>query len=240
MFRTIKWYFKFVFCLVFVSGKLNAAQRMKRDNPNADDFIFNLTSNWAKGRIIDSGAQITVYGQENIPESNCLFVSNHQSDFDIAIFMAEIPKKTGFIAKIELKKVPLIRNWMELINCIFIDRNDLKQSMKAILEGIQILKQGKSLVVFPEGTRSKCDKVGEFKPGSFKLATKAGVPIVPVTIDGSYKIFEGSKYTIRPEKVSVYIHQPIETCNLSKEEQNQLPKLVRDIIVEPIASKQEV
>ena len=88
------------------------------------------------------------------------------------------------------------------------------------------------MVVFPEGTRSKCDEMGEFKAGSFKLATKSKVPIVPVTIDGSYKILEGSKYRICPAKVNVYIHEPIETENLSKQCESKLPEMVEKIIRE--------
>ena len=108
----------------------------------------------------------------------------------------------------------------------------MKQSAKTILEGIKLLKSGHSMVVFPEGKRSKCDEMGEFKAGSFKLATKSKVPIIPVTIDGSYKILEGSHYRICPAKVNVYIHEPIETANLSKESESKLPEMVEKIIRE--------
>ncbi len=162
-----------------------------------------------------------------------LFVSNHQSDFDIAIFLAMLPeKKEGFVAKVELEKIPFLSAWMKRIHCIFLDRKDMKQSAKTILEGIKLLKSGHSMVVFPEGTRSKGEQIGEFKAGSFKLATKSKVPIVPVTIDGSYKIMEGSHYRICPAKVNVYVHKPIETVTIPKQEEGKLPEMVEKIIRE--------
>ena len=111
------------------------------------------------------------------------------------------------------------------------DRKDMKKSLETILAGIKLLKEGKSLVVFPEGTRSRCDEVGEFKQGSFKLATKSNVPIVPVTIDGTYKIMEGNNYIIKPAEVNVYIHEPIFMESLDKEGKAMLPQTVKDIIV---------
>ncbi len=144
--------------------------------------------------------------------------------------MASIKKDTGFVSKIEIKKMPLVNQWMEFIHCIFMDRNDMKQSLKTILEGISILKSGFSLVVFPEGTRSKSDTMRDFKPGSFKLALKAKVPIVPVTIDGSYKIMEKNNGKIKPAHVDVYIHKPIYTKNLTKEEESELHIKVHEII----------
>ena len=236
MFRTIKWYFKFVFCLILKTVDAKKADKiLKQKGENAyNEYVYDIVSRWAMARVKDSGAEITVHGKQNIPkDKTVLFVSNHQSDFDIAIFLAMIPeKKEGFVAKVELEKIPFLSAWMKRIHCIFLDRNDMKQSAKTILEGIKLLKSGHSMVVFPEGTRSKCDEMGEFKAGSFKLATKSKVPIVPVTIDGSYKILEGSKYRICPAKVNVYIHEPIETENLSKQCESKLPEMVEKIIRE--------
>ncbi len=236
MFRTIKWYVKFVFGLIYKSIDAKRADKiLKKEGEQAyDKFVYDIVSKWAMARIKDSGAEIIVHGKENIPKDDTvLFVSNHQSDFDIAIFLAMLPeKREGFVAKVELEKIPFLSGWMKRIHCIFLDRKDMKQSAKTILEGIKLLKKGYSMVVFPEGTRSKGEKMGSFKGGSFKLATKSKVPIVPVTIDGSYKIMEANKYHIRPAKVHVYVHKPIKTAFITKEEEGQLPELVEKIIGE--------
>ena len=133
-------------------------------------------------------------------------------------------------AKIELAKLPFINRWMEHLHCVFMDRSDVRQSLKVINQAADYLKQGYSMVIFPEGTRSKGDTLGEFKPGSLKLATKAGVPIVPITIQGSYKIMEQNKFQIKPAKVKITIHKPILTSDLSKEQASDLPNVVRETI----------
>ena len=233
MFRTIKWYFKFVFLLYITYPRLKKAEKLLKDNEIEEfhKYSFYQTSNWAKNRIKDSGANINVFGTENIPkDENVVFISNHQGDFDIAIFMALIPKEKGFVAKIELTKIPILRTWMKYLGCVFMDRKDLKQSLKTINEAIKFIKDGHSMVIFPEGTRSKSDKIGDFKAGSFKLATKTNCPIVPVTIDGSYKIKEKNNGIIKPAEVNVYIHKPIYTLNLSQEEKENLPNKVKEII----------
>ena len=113
----------------------------------------------------------------------------------------------------------------------FMDRNDMKQSAQTIIDGIKQLKAGINMVIFPEGTRSKGAPVGEFKAGSFKLATKSKAPIVPVTIDGTYKVMEGNKNKIKPAEINLIIHEPIYTDKLTKEEIAELPEKVRSIIV---------
>lgn len=157
-------------------------------------------------------------------------MSNHQSNFDIPLLMVYVDKFKGFVAKTELKKVPILRDWMEEINCVFMDRNDLRQSVKTIIEGIKLIKAGNSLVIFPEGTRSKGGPMGEFKAGSFKLATKPKVPIVPITINGSAKLMEQNGNKIKAATVEIYIHPMIETADLTKEEMDKLPDKVKVVI----------
>lgn len=243
MLRSIIWYLSFAITLALTTPQLFMAKKILKKNKKEqfDKYVYDVTSNWALNRIKLSGAKIKVYGEENLPKDiNVLFMSNHQGNFDIAIFMALIKKPTGFVAKIEMLKAPLIRTWMKYINCVFMDRHDLKQSLQTILEGIKVLKSGYSLVIFPEGTRSKCDKVGEFKAGSFKLATKSKVPIVPVTIDGSYKIMEEHNSILTPANVNIYIHEPIYTESLTKDEINELPQKVKEIIEKPILKNKKL
>ena len=132
------------------------------------------------------GGKATVIGTENIPTDRAvLFVGNHRSIMDVVLAGHLIPVPVGFISKIELKKIPLLNLMMEDINCLFLDRKDDRQALKLILKAIELIKGGQSMFVFPEGTRSKVE--GELLPfhaGSFKIATKPKVPVVPVTITG--------------------------------------------------------
>ena len=233
MLRTIAWYSNFAGSLVFKIPQMYKVKRLQRkpDRQESIKYIHDVTSKWARRNVKISGAKVNVFGEENIPKDiPVVFIGNHQGNFDIALFMSYINKPKGYIAKIEMKKVPVISTWMEYMNCVFMDRSNLRKSAQAIIEGVKILKGGHSLVIFPEGTRSKGGAVGEFKAGSFKLATKAKVPIIPITIDGSYKLMEQNKSKIKPAEVNLYIHPMIETKELSKEEQNELPERVKNII----------
>lgn len=241
--RSIYWFFSFIISIAFSSIKLIKAKTLEKQRryKELDEYAFKVTTKWAKKRIKASGANIVVHNQEKIPKDGpVLFMSNHQGNFDIAIFMASIEKNTGFVAKIEMTKALIVRSWMKYIHCVFMDRSDIKQSLKIILEGIEVLKDGHSLVVFPEGTRSQCDEIREFKHGSFKLATKSKVPIVPVTLDGSYKIMEQHGGTITPAKVDVYVHDPIQTANLTKDEINDLPNKVMEVIASKLPQNRKI
>lgn len=234
MLRTIAWYTHFATSLI---GKIPHMYRVKSLEKKMtpaewEAYIHKVTSKWAMSHVKMSGADVSVFGLENIPKDIAVvFISNHQSNFDIALIMSYIDKPIGFISKLEMKKIPLVRTWMEYINCVFMDRSSLKKSAQAIIQGVNLLKAGHSLSIFPEGTRSKGGPIGDFKAGSFKLATKAKVPIVPITIKDSYKLMEANGKKIKPAKVELYIHPMIETANLSKEELDLLPERVKGIIV---------
>ncbi|MGL4741981.1 MAG: lysophospholipid acyltransferase family protein [Sarcina sp.] len=237
MFRTIAFYSKFLVNMVTVQPLTRKTRKkiIEFDNNNQTlekyQYIHDISSNWAMSFIKLSGANVTVHGAENVPKDGpVLFVSNHQSNFDIPLLMCFIDKPKGFIAKKELENIPMISEWMRFMQCIFMDRSNLRKSASAIIDGIKILKSGQSLVIFPEGTRSKGGPMVEFKAGSFKLATKPKLPIIPVTIDGSYKIMEANNNRIKPANIDLYIHKPIYTDSLSKEDEANLHKIVHDII----------
>jgi len=198
-------------------------KKMQRRN------LLFTTKAWADAMLFISGNRPTIVNAELVPDSPVLFVVNHQSYFDIPLCMACMPHYAPFIAKVELSKVFMMSYWMRQMGCLFMDRSNMRQSLKVILEGIEMLKKGESLIIFPEGTRSKNGEMLEFKPGSLKLAVKANVPIVPVTIKNTYKVFEENN-RIRKADVSITFHEPIDTSELSREEINVLHTTVRDII----------
>ena len=235
MLRSIVWYIVFFSSLILkIPAMIRTKTLTKKGlNEERDKLVYKNTTSWARTLLKVAGVKVIVHGVENIPkDTNVLYIGNHQGNFDIPIYMSEIPGLKGFVSKIEVKKIPGVRTWMEYMYCVFMDRSSLRKSGEAIIEGIKILKKGHSLVIFPEGTRSKGDKMGDFQAGSFKLATKSKVPIVPVTMSGSYKIMENNKkkWMVKPAVVDLYIHPAIETANLNKEEQDALITNVYEII----------
>ncbi|HBK69679.1 MAG TPA: 1-acyl-sn-glycerol-3-phosphate acyltransferase [Firmicutes bacterium] len=212
MIRTLIWFIYFWFYLFLSLPDLIRIKYLARKGQETklNTILFNKVGKWARSLVRLAGGKVAVTGGENVPSSGpVLFVSNHQGNFDIPILLGFITKPKAFIAKMETKKLPLVSSWMTFMKCIFIKRDNLRQSLKAIQQGAKALTSGQSLVIFPEGTRSKSSQLGAFKPGSFKLALEAQVPIIPVTINGSYKLMERQGIIIQPAKVEVVIAAPV-------------------------------
>lgn len=205
--------------------------RAKGDQEREMKNICYAISTWGQKLTASLGMEIKIYGKENLPASGpVVFMANHQGYADILALCAAIDTvQFGFIAKKELAKIPLYGKWMDRIRSIMIDRDNPKESLKAITTGIGLLKKGYSLVIFPEGTRSKGGPMIDFKPGSMKLATKPKVPIVPISIEGSYKIFE-ERGIISPGTVKVKFHPAIDTADIPKDAEKHLNDLVHNII----------
>ncbi len=233
MFRTIIWFINFTITLVASTPRMIKYKSLIKAGKEREayEYAHKIVASWSLKQVKMAGAEVKVYGEENLlKDETVLYVSNHQGNFDIPIILSYIDAPKGFIAKLETKKIPIVRTWMEYINCVFMDRSNLRKSAEAIALGIRKLKAGYSMVIFPEGTRSKGGPIGEFKAGSFKLATKPKVPIIPITIKGSYKLMEERGNKITPGTVEVFIHPAIYTDGLSREEIEALPKKVQDII----------
>lgn len=222
----------FIIKLFVKRGKFEFLKR-KMTQEEIDDYGYREVKSLAKELVDITGSSVNVIGEENIPEGACVFVGNHQANYDILAMLAYINKPIGFIAKKELEKLIGVNYWMKQIHCVFMDRDDPRDSVKSILDGVSNLKKGYSMVIYPEGTRSKGPTMQEFKKGAMKLATKAGVQIVPVTINGTYDIFEGQKgKRVKASNVDIILSEPINTKDMSKEEQNNLSETIKAIIAE--------
>lgn len=195
------------------------------------EIIAYSTNLWATKVTEIFGINVNITGYENIPKNKpCVFISNHQGYADIIVlFRALEGKQIGFIAKDGLKKVPYFGKWIQAIRGVFIKRGNARESLQAIKEGVELLKYGYSLVIFPEGTRSRGPKIGEFKAGSFKLATKSKVPIVPITINGSYHVYE-ERELIGGGDIDVMIHPPVYTDSLDRHQLANIHTTVENTI----------
>jgi 1-acyl-sn-glycerol-3-phosphate acyltransferase len=138
------------------------------------------------------GTKLIVLGREKIPRDTAvLYVGNHRSFFDIILTYPLVLRRTGYVAKKEMNKIPLLRVWMRYLDCIFLDRHNIREGLKSILLAVEKMKAGISICIFPEGTRNKvADTFLPFHEGSFKIAEKAKAPIIPMTIVNSAAIFE--------------------------------------------------
>lgn len=234
--KMIRTFFIYIYLIFFLIGTNFTMLRVKLMRKNELDseierYISDKVSYWTRRFLKTIGVTVEVIGNENLPEGNCLFVSNHQGNIDFFAILGYINKAMGFIAKKEIIKIPILRYWMKQIHCVFMNRQNIRESVKAIEEGIDNLKNGYSMVIFPEGTRSKGIKMGEFKKGSLKLGTRVDIPIVPITVDGSYKIFEDNNgKKILPGKIKLIIDKPIYAKDFSSEEQKNISVYIQNII----------
>ena len=195
-----------------------AAARQAGDFEKERELIAHWTALWVDNVIDLFDLTVNISGRENVPKDGpCVFISNHEGYGDIVVlFKALEGRQIGFIAKDALEKVPYFGNWIRAIRGVFIKRGNTREALKSIQAGVDTLKDGVSLVIFPEGTRSRGPRMGEFKAGSFKLATKAKVPIVPITINGSYDLFETRSIITGGAVIDVVIHPAIDTASLDR------------------------
>lgn len=183
-----------------------------------------------------TGADITIIGHENVPKDQAvLYIGNHRSFFDILLTYVLCPGLTGYVAKKEMEPIPLLSLWMKYLHCLFLDRKDIKEGMKTILTAIEKVKSGISICIFPEGTRNKGDDelaMLPFHEGSFKIAVKAGCPVIPIAISNSAEIFEAHFPKIKPCKVVVEYGAPIYPSQLAKEDKKRIGAYTQEIILE--------
>ncbi|WP_246599300.1 lysophospholipid acyltransferase family protein [Clostridium lacusfryxellense] len=204
--------------------------KKNKTKEEADAHVAEIATKWSKFILNIAGLNLTVVGKENIPNEPCLFVGNHQSNFDIPVILSNMNRTTGAVAKKEMVKIPIMSYWMREIHCVFMDRENPREALKAISEGVENLKNGYSMLIFPEGTRSRSNNIGEFKKGSMRLAIKAGVPIVPVTLYDTYKAMEGNNGKIKKANAKIIFDKPIYLGEMTKEEKANVSDRVQDII----------
>lgn len=193
-------------------------------SPKAKDYsCLRLVQGAFKLIMFVTGVKLTVIGEENVPKDQAvLYVGNHRSYFDVVMTYARCPGLTGYIAKVEMLRIPLLRDWMKALYCLFLDRDDIKAGLKTILQGIEYIKRGISICIFPEGTRNHSDTMMPFKEGSLKMAEKTGCPIIPMAITNSAEMFENHIPFIRKCHVILEYGKPILPAELSKEERKFL------------------
>lgn len=226
--------------LLHIRGNFSRVARFNAagDLDSEKEEIWKAEQYWSSSLEKKIGARLQVTGADKLPEEAALYVSNHQSYCDIAAMMLLSGRQIGFIAKDELQRLPVFGKYIRQTRSVFINRGDSRESLKAIDEGTQYLKNGFNLAIFPEGTRSKSPQMGEFKKGALRPAFKAEAPIVPVTISGSYQLWEEKGYPCSAA-VKVFIHPPVQTKGLKKAEQNAAADEVERRIREKLAELQE-
>ncbi|MBY0096638.1 lysophospholipid acyltransferase family protein [Mesobacillus maritimus] len=231
---------RLIFIFLYMSGylvysipKLRKMQALPKGMSvkEKDILIQETPKKWSETIMKMTGSKVEVRGNHNLPDGPVLIVANHEGDFDIPLLLGFLNKPFGFISKIEVKKVPVLSKWMDVMNCVYLDRKDRRQAVRSIREGVKMLKEGHSILIFPEGTRSKGGPIEEFKSGSLRLAKDAGVPIVPVSIEGTAEVFEKNGRLIKPANITLTICPPISFEEYQEKELKVVAKELRELII---------
>ena len=233
MIRTIIIFiFLVIFLIVSLPMQLVLFIMHKFNDEKARKASLAIVS-WAFNVILFiGGIKRIVIGEDNIPKDEAvLYVSNHRSIFDIVVTYPRVPGRTGYIAKQESMKLPVISFWMVYLDCLFLDRSDIRKGLEMVLTAIDKVKNGISIFIYPEGTRNKTDQpLGEFHKGSFKIAQKSGCPIVPVVVNHTRDCFENHMPWIKKTTVVIEYCEPIRIKELDKEDQKNIDQYVKNII----------
>lgn len=206
------------------------------DKYKKDMFALNCVKVIFRIILFFTGTKIILKGEENIIHDRpALYTLNHYGMLDVLITYIQMKRPTGFVSKIEVKKVPVLNLWMKFVHCVFLDRDDVRSSMKMLVDSVDNMKNGYSMCICPEGTRNKTgDNTLPFKAGSFKIATKVNAPVVPVAIYNTNDIFEDHIPFVKSVKVYLEFLPAIETGELDNEAKKVLHETVRGLIDERI------
>ena len=208
-----------VFFAIFISPKI------------ASKYIGSL---WAKVIAISTPMFVEIEGKENIKKNTSYIITpNHQSQYDIMVLYGWLGIDIKWVMKKELRKVPMLGYACEKMGHVFINRTNKKNALETLEETKGKLANGASIIIFPEGTRSKINEIGIFKRGAFSLAIDLKTEILPITIIGTNKILPPDTFNILPGKVKMIIHKPISTTNYTDQDVMILCDKVKDIVNSP-------
>lgn len=197
------------------------------------EFSYEVIArSWARIQLWCAGIKVKVEGAENIEDGKSyMIVCNHQSHSDIPVMIAHMPIRMTIIAKQELFKVPFFGPGMRAIGILSIDRKNREKAFRTLQEAAKVIRERKiSVLAFPEGTRTSDGKMQPFKKGPFMLAIDAGIPILPVTLDGTFEIFPKGSLVFKPGNATITIHPPVSIEGYSRTNRDELMTRVHDIM----------
>ena len=223
-FRILLWAVWSICCILF--SFLVYAVTLKKENT-----VWFCKHLWAPMSTIIPGVKLNITSNNKINFNNPhVYISNHQSFLDIPIIVRAVNALIYFVAKKELKKLPFLGWYITISGMIFVDRSNRTKAIESMKNAAKMVKAGKNVLTFPEGTRSKNGNLLPFKKGAFLLAIDAEVPIVPIVIAGSGKIFPSNKIIFKPGPASVKLLDPIDTASYKKENVDDLINLCQNLI----------
>ncbi|HXP70992.1 MAG TPA: lysophospholipid acyltransferase family protein [Candidatus Dormibacteraeota bacterium] len=203
------------------------------------DLMYEVAMKTVRASLRIAKIRVRVEGLENIPPSVCIFAANHISNVDPIAFVPAIPRRVSVLLKSELFRIPILSTAMRLAKFVPVDRADKEAAVASVNVALGVLKEGLSLAVYPEGTRSPDGRLRPFKKGTFALAIEAGVPIVPVSISGAQHLMRKGEWTMRPGETVVRFGPPVDASQYTMERRMELLARVEELVAAGLPEDQQ-
>ncbi len=230
--HTARWFCKFATSMFAQNSKLKEINEMKKnmDWQQYRPAVNKVVCDWLKPLIDMAGVKFVVKGQEKIPKDEpVIYTPNHSGAFDIPAMILSAPNSPTFMAKKELGQIPFLKSWVNAFDCVLVDRMNKESAHSSLQSAIDFVKKGRSLIVFPEGTRSKDGEIGAFRGGAMKIAMETRRKIIPVLIEGTRERLEATGNIVSGTVYVTYL-EPIITKGLSKEDFFKMPGEIRELL----------
>ena len=230
MIRAAFYLTSLVLLTIYYGGKVIIAGTLRIKNVHGGMYD-RAARDWARKVLWAAGVTVDTIGFEHVPEGRpVVYVSNHQSFFDILALAATLPDTFRFVAKRELAKIPVFGQSLSAAGHIYIDRQRRQAAFESYEKAAKVIQGGMSALVFAEGTRSRTGKLLPFKKGPFVLAIAAQVPALPVYCANTFDILPKGHFRVRPRPITLYFGEPIETAGMNYEDRHELLNQVRGVI----------
>ncbi|MBW2039588.1 MAG: 1-acyl-sn-glycerol-3-phosphate acyltransferase [Deltaproteobacteria bacterium] len=218
-------------CITFFTLVLGAMAFLTFPFDRRGNVVHLYARLWGWLILLANGVKVSIRGLENIdPKGPYIYICNHLGSFDIFALLAYLPVQFRWLAKVELFRIPVLGWAMSTAGYISLDRSERKRAYMSMKVAAQKIREGTSVVIFPEGSRSPDGTLQPFMKGGFTLAIKAGVPIIPITIDGTWEIMPRDTLRIKKGEIGIVIDRPIETTGLTMKHREKLMKEVEERI----------
>lgn len=230
--RTVFWLIPAISVCTVVLGALSLASLLA---DRRGRVAHRCARAWARLILATTGVRTSARGVEQVDRgASYVFVSNHQSIYDVPVLFAALPLQLRIIAKASLGRFPVLGWHLRWTGHLLVDR--ARAGAGALKQVARMMRRGHSLIVFPEGTRSADGRVGRFRRGLFLLAIDAGLPVVPVAVAGTRRVMRKGRLTTRPGDVTLVVHPPVPTDGLSRADAGALAERVRGLVAASVAA----
>jgi 1-acyl-sn-glycerol-3-phosphate acyltransferase len=203
------------------------------------DFMYEVAMKFVRAAVRIAGVRVRVEGAGDIPPGVCVFAANHVSNMDPLAFVPAIPRRVAILVKKQVFRIPVLGMAMRMANFVPVDRDNREAAAGSVETAVKFLKEGLSFAVYPEGTRSADGRLLPFKKGTFVMAIRAGVPVVPVSIVGAQDLLRKGEWSVHPGEVTIRFGPAVDVSPYTVEKRGDLLARVEELVASGLPDEQK-